>query len=360
MPKFFENITVNPKDVTDLRELIPLSIDQDEEFQRFVNLKKVRNGDPVAFLGDGDDVGLAGSGCDPVYQEYGIANSQKRWTLGDWQIPLKICYDSLQGTIAEYTLKTGTDIGDLTSTEFLSYILRPALERQMKRMIWRFGWFGDTAAKNIANGGILTDDVKVKKELFTTCDGLFKRIFAQCTANPSQLTAIPANNEATFDAQIEAMLVKGVATKLVDKFLMHTDSRITSDPNAVILMTKAMSDALTYDVKERFNVIMPWNVVFEGLDIAEYNGVKIVRVSIWDRMIQAYEKIANNGDVKVNKPFRMVYANTNAQLQVATESGGLIEDLDIWFDKKERRNYIYSTGKIGTQILEDDMFHAAY
>ena len=28
--------------------------------------------------------------------------------------------------------------------------------------------------------------------------------------------------------------------------------------------------------------------------------------------------------------------------------------------KKERRNYIYSTGKIGTAILESDMIHAAY
>ena len=135
MTKFFENISVNPKDVTDLKEVIPLSIDQDEDFQRFTHLMKVKNGDPVAFLGEMDDVGIKGSGCDPTYNEVGIANSQKRWALGDWQVPIKICYESLQGTIAEYTLKTGTPVGDLTSTEFMTYILRPALERQLKRMI---------------------------------------------------------------------------------------------------------------------------------------------------------------------------------------------------------------------------------
>lgn len=354
--KFFQNISVNPKDVTDLKDLIPLSIDQDEDFQRFVNLKKVRNGDPVAFLGLGDEVGLAGSGCDPVYEEYGIANSQKRWELGDWQIPLKICYEALQNTIAEYTLKKGTDIGDLTSTEFMTYILRPALEFQMKRMIWRFAWFGDKNAKKIADGGILTDSETLRKEMFTTCDGFFKRIFAICAANQKQLTSIAANEQATFSAQREAMLQKGVATRLFDLMLMDADSRISTDPNAVVVMTKAMADVLSYDIKERHNLIMPWKVVFDGLDVAEYGGVKVVRVSIWDRMIQAYEKAGE----KVNKPFRMVYANLNHELQVATESGGLIEDLDIWFDKKERRNYIYSTGKIGTQILEDDMFHAAY
>jgi len=34
-----------------------------------------------------------------------------------------------------------------------------------------------------------------------------------------------------------------------------------------------------------------------------------------------------------------------------------MSDLDIWFEKKERRNYIYSTGKMGTLIKENDMFH---
>ena len=353
MTKFLENISVDPKDVTDLKELIPLSIDQDEDYNRYTTLKKVKNGDPVAFLGDGDDVGVAGSGCDPTYQDYGIANSQKRWILGDWQIPIKICYESLQGTIAEYTMKTGTQIGDLTSTEFLSYILRPALERQIKRMFWRFGWFGDTGAKNIADGGTLSTGVN--KALFTTCDGLFKKIFAQCTTNASQLTAIDANTKATWKDQRTAMLTKGVATDLFDTMLMDADSRIISDNGSIVFMTNAMAQALTWDIKKSYNTIMPWETVFEGLDIAKYNGVTIARVSIWDRMISAYE----NTGTALNKPYRMVFAN-NKQLQTGTEDGNLIADLDIWFDKKERRNYIYATGKIGTQIAEDDMFQAAY
>lgn len=353
MAKWFENISVNPKDVTDLKEVIPLSIDQDEDFQKFTSLKKVRNGDPVAFLGDGDDVGIAGSGCDPTYEEYGVANSQKRWELGDWQIPLKICYESLQGTIAEYSLQNGTSIGDLTGTEFVTYILRPALERQIKRMIWRFGWFGNKQASLVADGGTLT--AGTRKELFTTCDGLFKRIFTQCTANPDQLTAIDANTKDTYKEQKAAILAEGVATGIFDTMLMDADSRITADSGAVILVTKALADALTYDVKKVYKVIMPWDTVFDGLDVAKYNGVTIARVSIWDRMIRAYE----NTGTALNKPFRAVYANIN-QLQTATDADGLISDLDIWFDKKERRNYVYSTGRIGTMILEDDMFHAAY
>ena len=38
----------------------------------------------------------------------------------------------------------------------------------------------------------------------------------------------------------------------------------------------------------------------------------------------------------------------------------LISDLDVWYEKKERRMYIDVQGKLGTSLLEDDMFHAAY
>lgn len=351
--KWFENITVNPKDVTDLKELIPLSILQDEDLNNYLSIKKVKDNDPVAFIGDGDDVGIAGAGCDPVYQEYGIFNSQKRWALGDWQIPLKICYETLQGTIAEYTLKTGAEIGDLTMTEFMTYILRPALERQIKRMFWRIGWFGDTGAKNIADGGTLK--AGVNKLLFTTCEGIFKRIFAQGTTNPAQITAIAANLETTYKAQKTAILAKGVATDLFDNMLMDADARITADPNAKVYMTKAMADALTYDTKKVYNTIMPWETVFEGVNTTKLGGVEIVSVGIWDQMIKAYE----NTGAAYNKPYRMVYGNYN-NFQIGTADGNLLADLDIWFDQKERRNYIYSTGKMGTQIAEDDMFHAAY
>lgn len=353
MGKFFEHITVNPKDVQDLKEVIPLSIDQDEDFQRFVRLLKVKNNDPVAFFGDMETVGIKGSGCDPTYQEVGIANSQKRWTLGDWQIAIKICYESLQGTIAEYTLKTGTQVGDLTDTEFMTYIFRPALERQMKLMIWRLGWFGDTEAKLIASGGTLSAGTKT--ELFTACDGLFKRIFAQGTKNAAQITTIAANGKNSFAEQKKAILEKGVATGILDNMLMDADSRITSDGDAIIMLTKGLADALTLDIKQRYTQIMPWEKVFDGVDVASYDGVTIARVSIWDRMIRAFE----NTGTKLNKPYRAVFANIR-QLQVATDADGLISDIDVWFDKKERRNYSYSTGRIGTQILEDDMFHAAY
>ena len=345
-----ENLKLEPENLASIKDAVQETFYQDEDFSSFVNIMKVKNNDPIALIGEMEMVGKKGGGCGPTYEEKGIANSQKRWELGQWEIPIKICYEALKGTIAEYSLKTGTAIGDLTSTDFMT-IYTDALQRAMQQMIWRFGWFGDKeAALAGAGGGKLTADSDVS--MFNVCDGLFKRIF---TATATNHTAIAANSETTATAQISALRKKGAATTLVDTILMDVDTRIIDDSDAVLLMTRSLADALTYDIKQTYNLIMPWEKVFDGFDVATYNGVKIARVGIWDRMIKAYEK----GEATVNLPHRAVFCNPK-HLMVGTDADALISDLDIWFDQKERRNYLYATGKIGTALLEENMIHAAY
>ena len=346
-----EHLTLQPENLASIKDAVQETFFKDEDFSLFVNIMKVKNDDPIALIGEMDMVGKKGGGCDPTYEEKGIANSQKRWELGQWEIPIKICYEALKGTIAEYSLKTGTEIGDLTSTDFMT-IYTDALQRAMQQMIWRFGWFGDKAAALAGSGGgKLTAGSDVN--MFNVCDGLFKRIFT-ATATKNH-TAIAANSEATSAAQVSALRKKGAATTVVDTILMDVDTRIIDDSDAVLLMTRSLADALTYDIKQTYHDIMPWEKVFDGFDVATYNGVKIARVGIWDRMINAYEK----GATTVNLPHRAVFCNPK-HLMVGTDADALISDLDIFFSKKERRNYIYATGKIGTALLEENMIHAAY
>ena len=348
--KQVENLVLESANLASIKDAIQETFYNDEDFSRFVNIQKVKEKDPIALLGEMEMVGKKGGGCDPVYEEKGIANSQNRWELGNWEIPLKVCFEALKGTIAEYSLKTGTDIGDLEDTDFLA-IYADALKRAILQMIWRFGWFGDTEAKLVDSGGKLTAGSNV--DAFNVCDGLFKRIFA-ATAEKNH-TEIAANKAESTAAQIAAIRTKGTATTLVDTILMDVDSRIIDDPGAVLLMTRGLADALAYDIKKTYSDILPFEKVFDGFDVANYNGVTIARVGIWDRMIKAYEK----GEATINLPYRAVFCNPK-QLMVGTDADNLISDLDIWFEKKERRNYIYATGKIGTALLESDMIHAAY
>ena len=108
-------------------------------------------------------------------------------------------------------------------------------------------------------------------------------------------------------------------------------------------------------VKREYKLILEWEQVFKGLDVTEYNGTLVYRVSIWDRFIQKYQ---NNG-TKLNLPHRAVFGSPK-QLFVGTPANQIMSDLDIWFDRKERVNYLYSTGKLGCLLGEDGLFQMGY
>lgn len=349
--KLFESFKLEPENLESIKKAINLTAYENQDLSQFVTLTKAENDEPIAFLGNMEDVGKQGSGCDPTYEEKGIANSMKRWKMGDWQIPVKVCYESMFGTIAQYAMKQGTDIADLSGTDIMT-IYTMKLQEAIKSMRWRIAWFGDTAAQTVTEGGKITNSVKT--DLFTTCDGLWKRIFAICQAKSNQLTAIDANKKESTAEQKKAMYASGYASGLIDTMLQDVDSRIVDDPNSVLVMTRSFALALEFDLRERYKVILPWDKVDNGMDTTVFNGIKIARCSTWDRQIAAYEK----GAATVNLPYRAVFANKDQLLVGSPEN--FVNQLDIWFEKKERRNYIYATGKMGTQTLEDDMIHAMY
>lgn len=354
MPKLdFSKLTPSAKEVESLKDLIQFTAFEDENLEKFMTfIGTAQHGKKVGFIGEMEDVGVKGTGCNPTYKPATIASSEKTWDIGEWQIPLSLCYKELEGTIAEYCLKSGTEIGDLTSTEYMQYVARPALEKAMMKMMWRFAWFGDKDAQSVSSGGVIKDGVNV--ELFKTCDGLFKRLFAITTEHENQKTTIAANEQATYALQKSKLLEAGVATGIFDDMLLNADSRITSNGGAFIV-TDSLAKALAYDMKKTYKEIMPWTVLSDGLEVSTYGGVPVLKVALWDRFINAYQ---NNG-TKLNIPHRAVLSSVG-NLLIGAPQNDLISDLDIWFDRKDRQNYFYSAGKLGSMVLEDELIHMAY
>ena len=349
-----EDLTSSNGAIQSLKDLIIAELFTDPELERFFTLRQnVSNGQKLGYVGSMTDVGWNGSGCNPTYKNASVEFLEKEWSIGDWQVPLKWCYTDLINTIAEYCLKTGTEIGDLTSTEYMDDIVYPALKEAMRLMMWRFIWFGDKDAKLASASGVITAGTDV--ELFKTTDGFWKRLFAIGTENAGQKTAIEANTQESTALQLSKIKENGVAIGIFDSMLENADSRIFGVEGAGIFCTKTLADALTKDLKREYKEILTWEQVFNGLKVTEYNGVPVYSVSLWDRFIQMYE---NNG-TKLNLPHRAVFGAPR-ELLVGTPANELISDLDIFFDRKDRMNYIYSTGKLGTLIGQDDLFQISY
>lgn len=84
MPKLdFEKLTPSNQAVQDLRELMELTVFQNEDLARFMTfVPNVTNGKKVGFVGEMEDVGKSGGGCNPTYKSVKIAAAEKEWELG--------------------------------------------------------------------------------------------------------------------------------------------------------------------------------------------------------------------------------------------------------------------------------------
>lgn len=359
----WNEFTVSNGAVEDVREMMFLTVFQDEDFDKFsTQVTGAKDGEKLAYIDTTQDVGTAGAGCDPTYTKLEVSGIEKSWEIDDWEIAKEICYKELEKTVAKYGMNAGTEIGDLENTPYWDYVLMPLLERVMVQMYWRIGWFGDKDAKNVTDGGIITDTVDVK--LMKVCDGIWKRIFAIAAENESQRTEIAANDKATTKEQLAAIKGgNGVAMDIVDTMLADADSRILEQEGSMLMLTGTLYRALKKDLIEKTKYQLTIDQLMKGFEMFEYNGVNVVCMNVWDRMIAKYETASSTSGSTTtesrNNPHRALLASPE-NIFVGTEDTDKVADLDIWFDHKARKNYIYSTSKLGTLIGEDALIHVAY
>lgn len=357
----WNQFTVDNGAISDLRELLFDTVYNDPDIDLIItNETNVHNGKKLGRISTLGEVGVRGGGCSPTYDNINIQGVQKEWTLGKWEIAKHICYSDLENTIAEASLNTGTERAYLQDTPYWDLVLMPLLEKAIKEMFWRIVFFGDTAAKNINNGGVIKADVNT--ELFTMCDGIFKRLYTIIGENAHQKTTIDANiapvsdtdTSVTYASQKSAILRSGVAVGIVDQLLSDADSRIFDQPNAAIFMTSSLFKALRNDVKNLHNLQLPIEAVQSGISLSEYDGKKVVVLDIWDRLIKKFE----DDGTKLNNPHRAVVCSPD-NLLVGTSDKDKIATLDVNFNNESRYNNIYACSNIGTLIAEDALVQVA-
>ena len=344
--------TLNNEGIKDLNKVL---FDAIFKYGKLFNtcspLTGVTNGEKIGYVDKMNDVGWTPSSdtCSVTYKDPTITGREDAWTLGEYEVPLKLCFRKLQSTIAKYCLKTGTDIANLEGTEFWDKIFMPLLSDAVDRMYWRIAWFGDTAATSVAaqtDPGIITDGVDVK--LFKIADGFWKRIFTQVATagGAGQRTSMANLNFAT----------AGVATDYIDQLLQDSNTLIK---DGKLYMTHSFLVALRRDYRKTYKATIPFMQVAEGVQLPSYDGVPIIEVPEWDSDIHAYHKSESNNTVTYEKPDRVLFMNPENFL-VGTSDKSVFGYFDTWFSKDDQDNKTLMRSDIGTLIADPRLFQAGY
>lgn len=350
-----DKLTFTNGAVETLQELLFLSTVQSELLEKIVTIVPgAVHGKKVAGIGEMGLVGKIEPNCAPTWNKSRIATQEKEWDLGEFTIAEELCYKDFNATLVQHSLRKKTAVADMTGGDFLNIVVEPTLHAALDKMLWRLYWFGDKQAKNVEDGGIISDGID--PEFFHVADGFFKRLEAITSANSAQRVQIAANTEATYVDQREAIKADGVATKIFDELIYNADIKLRQASDRVVLCTQSYADALAIDVKRTTGSDLQWEAMLDGMAYAtRFNGEQIIALPRWDEMILAFE---DNGTI-LNKPHRVLYASRGT-LWAGIASENTISEVDVFFDKKTRSNHILAVDEIGTLVWEDGLIQYAY
>lgn len=345
----FTNFTFSAEQIRNINELIFDEIVQAPEITLICTIYPgIVFDKEIGFIGEGGLVGMKNQGCNPTAQEWLVGTRKVTWEPKSWEILIDECWTDLESTAAVYALKNGTDVSDLVDTDYETIILQ-VLVPAIKKFIIRLVWFSDTDAENVTDGGVITDGVDV--DYFNILDGLFKQLLAQVTVNAEQRVAITENAEATYAAQ--KLTPANVRDTYLPELVFGANPALRSSENAMIICTQSFYDAYLRSL-QGFNIESTYTNLISGQKVSTYNGIPIIPMPIWDEMIGAYEDLG----AALNQPHRAIYV-TKDVLAVGVDGEDSFEKMRIWYENKERVNYIELMGKADAKLLNPAMFKIA-
>lgn len=346
----FNNLTPDNGAIRDLSHILLTDIVSPERLGRLFNIfTGVYNGDKMGVIGEFGLVGVAETGCSPEYSDTKLATAEKTWDIAGIQIAESICYADLLNTFVKYDLNSKED--DELRNAYLENIVLPRLRTAISKAFFRVAFFGDKQAANVADGGVLKAGVAPK--FFNLTDGFWKQLVAITTADNSKRVTIAANAEATYADQRAAITASGVATGIIDAVIAAGAPALRGADEQVIYVTLAFKDALDADLKKNYpGSDLHWEEIFAGIRETTYNGITLRAVPQLDEIIQGYE--SNAAGTGYNNPYRVIYT-TKSNLLLGVNGVEVLEDVDIIFDRKERKNYYYAKDRVGALVADDNL-----
>lgn len=309
----------------------------------------------IPFIGNMGLVGQTQTTCDREGNPVTIPLTEKFWdpvSIGD---RLKHCAADVPALLKLFrkAQKMTPDFFDRLNGEEMQLVIIPKLEQAMTKMLNRLTWFGDKNADNVGTGGSITDGVDVK--YFNSIDGLWKQIFAEVPTTAKNYVAISANAGASYSAQeLEADTALAIFRAMYNKIDARFFEAISEGAQPEFLVTRELYQNWQDQLEDK-SLVFTLAEAKEGVNSLSYRGIPIKIRHDWDSNIRSYQ---DNG-TKYNLPNRALLT-VMENIPVGTLSTEDFNNLESWYEKKDKANYIDFDLKLDAKHLLPYMTVAAY
>lgn len=350
-----QDFTMNAEEAQSVSEAILIATITGGELSEYHEIETgITHKMQIPFIGNLGLVGKKVTGCDRNENPSEIALTEKFWDpelIGD---RLAHCATDVNSLLKLFkkSQRINPDFYDRIGTEEFGVIIAK-IEQAMRKMNNRLVWFGDKNAQNVTDGGVISDSFDVA--FFNIIDGLFKQIFTEIPEGAPNHVEIEANDGADYAGQ---KLPDGEALKIFRA--MHTDvdprffEAMEDGAQPEILVTRDLMQNY-WDTLEDKSLNFSLAETQDGITKMTYRGIPIKVRYDWDANIRAYQ---DNG-TKLNLPHRAIMT-VKENIPVGTVSEDDLNNLESWYEKKDKKNYIDFDLKLDTKHLLDYMTVAAY
>jgi len=340
-------LTFSADQLRQMNELVVTAVLEAPEMNLFHTLHPgIKNDAQIGIIpGTLGLIGKAAQGCSPTADTLTDTAVLKTWTPKRIEMILDQCATDIASSMAKLARKLGTEVNDLTGTEYFAFILG-LLEKDIPKMIFRHAWFGNTAAANVSDSpaGVITDGVDT--DYFNVINGFFYQLATIYGTTAARLTAISGNSQATFSLQ-DSVLTPALAYADVNTVVDSALAELAAQPDRVLLMTRSVNQKLRRHLIS-LGTVYDVEIAKNGMEVGNYDGIKTITIPLWDQWIRAYE---SNG-TKYNNPHRVVYT-TESNLNIGMEGTSLFDNVNSFYDQYTRQNRIEASDAFDAKIIDD-------
>lgn len=355
--------TLTAQQVTSMAETLFEGFFQDPVLTSLVTVQEGIKANKQLIIWDRHS-GLSGklqSACPtPTNSTWGFDANEKTWTpqyIGD---RFEECYGTFMDTFAQWMLNAGVAKTDITNTELAAFIVAQ-LQDAVAEVYQRYFWFGDTGIVEGTNNSLSAG----QGAYFSALDGIWAQVFdivAATAARKSTTGLATKNAQATYALQKfdSTDVTNKVVSTALDSVWYDADMRLRSMPKTELYyyVTQSVYDQLEKERKSISGIELPYVRQESGIVTLTWNGIPVVPIQLWDRMISSYF-----GDdptpVKSVLPHR-VLLTSKSNLLLGVETAGTLAEMDSWYSKDAEKMIAKFGAAIDAKVGIDAMIQTAY